>query len=138
VRGGRAASVAVVLLVCVVVMTASCADSRKSFCNDLRANYRLTALRDAINRNDTKAIESALDDLETLADQAPKSISVDLRVVVDTVVSTVREVTNVTSPGGEKIPPDLVKLNASLAKVSESSQRVVAWADRDCDLQLDR
>jgi hypothetical protein len=136
--GGRVTGAAAAALLCVAFMTTSCTSSQKQFCNDLRSDYRLTALRNAIDRNDTKAIESSLDDLEMLADEAPKGVAVDLRVVVDTVVSTVREVTNVTSPGGEKIPPDLAKLNDSLGKVSASSQRVVAWADRDCDLQLDR
>jgi hypothetical protein len=138
VSGHRGALAVALTIVCVIGVTTSCSDSKKQFCNDLRADYKLTALRDAIDRNDTKAIESSLDDLEMLADEAPKAISVDLHVVVDTVVSTVREVTNVTSPGGEKIPPDLAKLNAALAKVSQSSQRVVTFADRDCDLQLDR
>jgi hypothetical protein len=119
-------------------MTTGCTNDKQQFCNDMRADYRLTALRDAIDRNDTKAIGSALDRLETLADEAPKAISLDLHAVVDTVVATVREVTNVTSPGGEKIRPNLAKLNASLQKVATSSQRVVTFADRDCDLQLDR
>ena len=134
----RRAATAAVMAMCVGVMTTGCTDSRQTFCKDLKADFRLTALRDAIDRNDTKAIEASLDDLEKLADEAPKAIAVDLHVVVDTVVATVREVTNVTSPGGEKIPPPLGKLNAALQKVSPSSQRVVTFADRDCDLQLDR
>ncbi len=134
-----AAKAACALVVsCVVLVTASCSNSKQQFCDDLRSDYQLTALRNAIDRNDTKAIERSLDDLQNLADEAPAAISVDLHTVVNTVVATVREVTNVTSPGGEETTPDLGDLNAALAKVSTSSQRVVTYADRDCDLNLDR
>lgn len=113
-------------------------DAKQEFCNDLRDTYRLTELRDAIDRNDTATVERSLRDLKDLADDAPEEIALDLHIVVDTVIDTVRSVTGVASPGGETLPPDLEKLNSALASVAKSSQHVVSYADQECGLKLTR
>jgi hypothetical protein len=131
----RRLAVLVALLVPVVAAPA-CSDDHQAFCDRLRDTWQLTDLRDAIDRDDRQTISEQLLALKDLADDAPAAIAVDLHVIVDTLTDTVRAVTNVTSPGGEKMPPDLDQLNESLANVAENSQRVVQYADRDCNLTL--
>lgn len=134
----RVATAAVLAAVVGLVSPACSKDTKQSFCDELRDTYRLTALRDAIDRNDTATIKRSLQQLEDLADDAPKEIAIDLHIVVDTVVQTVRRVTGVPSPGGETLPPDLGKLNEALSRVAESSQRVAEYADQKCGLTLSR
>ena len=128
--------VAAVAVLLVAALTTACSDAHEQFCDRLRSTYRMTTLADAIDRDDTKTISEQLLVLKDLADDAPAKISIDLHVIVDTLTETVRAVTNVTSPGGERMPPDLEELNRSLAKVAENSQRVADYADRDCNLVL--
>lgn len=135
-RARHAALVAVSLS---TVLLFGCShDAKLEFCDELRDTYRLTELRDAIDRNDTATIEKSLQDLKDLADDAPEEITIDLHIVVNTVIDTVRSVTEVSGPGGEKLPPDLGKLNAALASVAKSSQHVVDYADQECELKLTR
>jgi hypothetical protein len=131
-------AIAALLIAAAAAGVGCSSDPRTDFCDRLRSDFRLTDLRDAIDRDDTAAISRSLQELEDLADDAPREIAIDLHIVVDTVSRTVRAVTNVTSLGGESLPPDLTELNAALAKVSENSQRVARYADRDCNLQLNR
>ena len=131
------------LALCVAVVVAaslasSCSDPHEEFCDRLRSSYKMTTLADAIDRDDTETISEQLQLLKDLADDAPDEIAIDLHVIVDAVTETVRAVTNVTSPGGERMPPDLDELNRSLANVEENSQRVAEYADRDCNLVLSR
>jgi hypothetical protein len=120
------------------VLTSGCTSDEKRFCDDLKDQYTLAALRHAIDANDTTAIGAALRDLQKLEDEAPAGVRQDLSTVLDTVISTVRAVTDVTGPNGEKMPVDLARLNDALAKVATSSQHVVEFADRKCGLQLAR
>ena len=129
---------AVVVLVATAAVAGSCSDPQEEFCDRLRSTYRMTELADAIDRDDTKTISEQLVRLKDLADDAPEEIAIDLHVIVDAVTKTVRAVTNVTSPGGERMTVDLAELNRSLANVSENSQRVAEYADRDCNLVLSR
>lgn len=118
---------------------AGCSESPKvEFCHELRDTYRLTALRDAIDRNDSATITRSLRKLRDLADDAPKEIAIDLHIVVDAVIQTVRRVTGVPGLDGETLPPDLGTLNAALERVAKSSQRVVEYADQECGFRLDR
>jgi hypothetical protein len=137
-RAARPRHRLVVLAVVVLPLAAgpACTDDHQAFCDRLRDTWQLTELRDAIDRDDRQTISDQLVALKDLADDAPKAIAVDLHVIVDTLTQTVRAVTNVTSPGGEKMPPDLGQINDSLAKVAGNSQRVVQYADRDCNLTL--
>jgi hypothetical protein len=132
------AAVAALLIGASVVGVGCSSDPQADFCDRLRSDYRFDDLANAIDRGDTAAISKSLQELQDLADDAPKEIAIDLHFIVDTVSRTVRAVTNVTSLGGESLPPDLTELNAALAKVSENSQRVARYADRDCNLQLNR
>jgi hypothetical protein len=130
--------VAAVVVLLAAALSTSCADAHEQFCDRLRSTYKMTTLADAIDRDDTKTISEQLVVLKDLADDAPDEIAIDLHVIVDTVTKTVRAVTNVTSPGGERMTVDLDELNRSLANVSENSQRVADYADRDCNLVLSR
>jgi hypothetical protein len=135
--GGRRIAVAVVLLA-TVGLAGSCTDPHDEFCDRLRSTYRMTTLADAIDRDDTATISEQLQVLKDLADDAPRAIAIDLHVIVDAITETVRAVTNVTSPGGERMTVDIEELNRTLANVSQNSQRVAEWADRDCNLVLSR
>ena len=135
---GRRSAAAIALLLTVGLTGSSCSNAHDEFCDRLRSTYRMTTLADAIDRDDTTTISEQLVVLKDLADDAPDEIAIDLHVIVDAVTETVRAVTNVTSPGGEQIPPDVEELNRSLANVAENSQRVADYADRDCNLVLSR
>jgi len=129
-------AVAAAIAVVGLLSPACSKDAKVAFCDELRDTYRLTELRDAIDRNDIVTIKRSLQRLEDLADDAPKEIAIDLHIVVDTVVQTVRRVTGVPGPGGETMPPDLGKLNEALAHVAKSSQHVAEFAEQKCGLTL--
>jgi high-affinity nickel permease len=130
------AVVAAIMTIATILASTACTSDQQQFCDDLKDQYTLSALRHAIDANDTAAIEAALAGLQRLEDEAPSEVRSDLSTVLDTVISTVRAVTDATGPNGEKMPVDTGRLNTALAGVATSSQHVVAYADRKCALKL--
>jgi hypothetical protein len=122
------------IALCGALLPAACSNDVDDFCRQLKSSYDLSDLRAALDRDDTAAIEHALDELQKLDDLAPKDIRSDVDAVVSAVVGAVRAVVPVTGPNGETMPVDLTKLNAALESVANSSARVVAYGRTHCQL----
>ena len=121
-------------MLCGALLPTACSSELDEFCHQLKSTYDLSDLRAAFDRDDSKAIEQALGELQRLDDLAPKDIRDDVDAVVSAVVGSVRAVVPVTGPNGENMPVDLTQLNAALDSVSASSARLVAYGRKNCQL----
>ena len=128
---GRLAAIAAL-----VVLGASCTSAQEEFCRQLEDNADFDDLRTGINRDDPELIDEALTDLQRLGDLAPDEIKDDVDALVEAVIGAVRAVTDVDGPSGESTPVDVDELNASLDGIQSSTQRVVDYADRECELTI--
>lgn len=134
------------LIGAVLIGTTACSprnltpDSMRSdtskFCSRLKSDYDLTDLRKAIKSDNADNITSSLQRLRSLVDNAPKEIDADVRAVVAAVTQTVEAITRVGVDGPSDTPVDVDRLDESLRSVTANAQRIVAFADRSCDITL--
>ncbi len=106
------------------------------FCRALKADYDLTNLRSAIERNDSKAISKSLRRFRDLQLKAPAAIAGDMTKIADAVEDTVRAVTSVGADGPEPTPVDPTSLDARLAEIAPSAQKLASYADEKCGITL--
>ena len=110
----------------------SCSSPVDEFCDQLEATYDLHDLRAALDRDDQRAIEAAMRELQLLVDLSPADIRADVEAVTGAVVDAVRAVVPVEAPDGGDMPVDLARLNAALDAVAPSSARVQEFGRRHC------
>ena len=118
------------------LLASACSDATDDFCDALRSQMDLSALRRALDAGDEAAVTRSLADLQEVRDLAPPEIAPAAEAVIDTAIDTVRRVTQVTGPNGETMPVDTAALNRALAEVAPSAQELSAFADERCDVTL--
>ena len=116
--------------------TPACTESTDEFCASLSERFALDDLSQAISMRDQPRITAGLADLRELERTAPEELLVDIREVLDTTSETVQAVTDASESGDDGAPVDLTALNDRLAKVEPAAQRIVAFADRNCGIDL--
>lgn len=115
----------------------ACTNQNDIFCDKLDQGYRLTSLAEAIRSRDVPGIEKGLTELRELQWETPEEISDDMVEVVDLTDEIVRAVTSAGEPGSNSGPVDLTTLNDKLARIEPATQRIEAFADRNCAVALD-
>lgn len=106
------------------------------FCRALRTDYDLADLRSAIERNDSKAISKSLRRFRDLQMKAPAAVADDMTKIADAVEDTVRAVTGVGADGLDPTPVDPTSLDARLAEIGPSAQKLASYADEKCGITL--
>jgi len=117
---------------------AGCSSQTDDFCDALSSQFDMSGLQRAIDAGDDAAITRQLQQLQDLRDLAPPDIHADAAAVIDATIDTVRAITEVKGPNGEKMPVDTTKLDETLANVSVSAQKLSNYADRICHVKLRR
>ncbi len=135
-RRWRFVSTSFVLSAALTVSLVGCAGENDRFCASLAQNWKLEELRDAISRGDDAGIQAGLQRFSDLADQAPPEIADDMTTLSGALSDTVRLVTQAKGPDGQNTPVDTATLSQALGPVTESSQHVTGFADRECGLHL--
>ena len=115
-----------------------CSSQTSDFCDALSNRFDMVGLQRAIDAGDDAETTRQLKDLQDLRDLAPPEIHSDAARVIDATIDTVRAITQVTGPNGEKMPVDTAKLDETLANVSDSAQKLSNYADRTCHVKLRR
>lgn len=115
-----------------------CSSQTSDFCDALSSRFDMAGLQRAIDAGDDAETTRQLKDLQDLRDLAPPEIHADAAKVINAAIDTVRAVTEVKGPNGEKMPIDTTKLDETLANVADSAQKLSNYADRSCHVKLRR
>jgi hypothetical protein len=127
-----------VMAVVVLAALSGCSSQQSDFCDALADRFDLSSLQRALDAGDDAAVTRELRQLQEIRDLAPPDIKDDATSVIDTAIDTVRAITGVTGPNGQVAPVDTTTLNEALSGVSDSAQRLADYAQRTCNLKLQR
>ncbi len=136
-RWQRVRAVPVLCTFGLLIPSAACSDPTVDFCGNLRSNYQLTELVEAIRIRDQKAIEAKLKDLRKLQDLAPAEIFDDLRLLIDTLSTAIKALLKFDELEGHSAPVDLAALNDKLTEIKDPAQNIAEYAAKNCGTNLE-
>lgn len=128
--------VALVVGLSAVWSAPGCTEATDEFCASLSERAGLEGLTEAVATRNEPAIRRSLADLRELEQTAPGDLLPDVRLVLDAMSEAVRAVTDTGEEDAGVAPVDLTALNDRLAAAEPAAQRIVAFADRNCGIDL--
>jgi hypothetical protein len=137
---GLTTLVRAVVVITVAAVSVGCTDGTPDFCGSLRANADLEALAEALSAQDLERASAEARRLTDLAQEAPTEVRGDLVALTDAVVDVVDLLVEDQQGAGGSSEAERrrAQLNDDLGELDERSQRVSAWALRECGLRLDQ